>query len=588
MEKNLFAICRKEPIEDDSGEILSDKTALYSLCLENLVLTSVPATIFIIMAISRFCPLVAQFPTPKYSKLTKNSKFILTLCLFLSIYPIIQLAALITNKHAGGITVYYAITESLAWFLSGCVVFIEELKGLPRSWMLYSYWGISFISSLLKSLTRIYVLFKDEFICWSWFFHLIESLCSATIFSLALPETRNRTYTVGFTQNTQMIPFLPKLLIIWLMVNGQLLYGLAVLILPSYASELDASPTWIGLIFGAYAASILFSSPIFAKLSEIFGRVKIIVLGSFTLSFATLLFAFSDSIWMLIFSRILQGVAAAANFTPALALITDISPSHKLGEVLGEITGWSGLGMLIGPPLGGILYHLGGYSFPFIIGSAITFIQAVAVFVFLKDTEKKKENTSGKLSLFRGEFIEIIGVIIIGSGSLTMLEPMIPLILYSKFAINPLQMGLILALSVLSFGTISPLAGKISDRSGRRPIIIVGMLFLGVLLPLVCLPDSILLETFCMALIGAASSLVMVPVLPELADTVRKVESSNYEQIYATFNSSYAVGNIAGPVLGGLLISYLGFAYTLICFALLIIGYAIFLAIASQSNKALE
>lgn len=123
------------------------------------------------------------------------------------------------------------------------------------------------------------------------------------------------------------------------MINGQLVYGLAVLILPSYAAELEASPLWIGLIFGSYALAILIASPIFAKLSEKYGRVLIITLGSFMLSISTLLFAFSNTVYLLLFSRILQGLAAAANFTPALALITDISPSHKLGEILGEITG---------------------------------------------------------------------------------------------------------------------------------------------------------------------------------------------------------------------------------------------------------
>lgn len=133
MEKNLFAICRKAPIENESGDILSDKTALYTLCLENLVLTSVPTTLFIFLAISRMCPIIAQFPNSKYGILTKKSKLIIILCTSLSIYQILQIFSLWTKNLASAISCYYGITEFLAWILSSGLVFVEDLKNLPRS-----------------------------------------------------------------------------------------------------------------------------------------------------------------------------------------------------------------------------------------------------------------------------------------------------------------------------------------------------------------------------------------------------------------------------------------------------------------------
>lgn len=56
----------------------------------------------------------------------------------------------------------------------------------------------------------------------------------------------------------------PMILVTFTMVNGQIVYGLAVLILPNYASELKATPFSIGVIFGAYAAAILMTSGLFA------------------------------------------------------------------------------------------------------------------------------------------------------------------------------------------------------------------------------------------------------------------------------------------------------------------------------------
>lgn len=133
--------------------------------------------------------------------------------------------------------------------------------------------------------------------------------------------------------------------------------------------------------------------------------------------------------------------------------------------------------MLLGPPLGGFLYQLGGYSLPFIVGAAVTFVQAFFVMFFLKDSAKQKESNMNSLNLMRGEFIQILGVIILGSGSLTMLEPIIPLILTAKFGVNPLQMGIMFSFMVLAFGGISPIAGKLSDHAGRRPIMIIASYF---------------------------------------------------------------------------------------------------------------
>jgi DHA1 family solute carrier family 18 vesicular amine transporter 1/2 len=100
----------------------------------------------------------------------------------------------------------------------------------------------------------------------------------------------------------------------------------------------------------------LATSNLFGTLSEKFGRIRVMIMGSLALSASTVMFAFANSVWMLVVSRILQGIAASANFTPGLSLVSELSNSNSLGEVLGSITGWSGLGLLIGPPLGGLLF----------------------------------------------------------------------------------------------------------------------------------------------------------------------------------------------------------------------------------------
>jgi len=85
------------------------------------------------------------------------------------------------------------------------------------------------------------------------------------------------------------------------------------------------------MIFSAYAAAILLTSGLFATISEKYGRVRVMVAGSLALSASTLAFAAAESVWMLVASRVLQGIAASANFTPGLSLITDLAQGKQLG-----------------------------------------------------------------------------------------------------------------------------------------------------------------------------------------------------------------------------------------------------------------
>jgi predicted MFS family arabinose efflux permease len=85
-----------------------------------------------------------------------------------------------------------------------------------------------------------------------------------------------------------------------------------------------------------------------------------------------------------------------------------------------------------------------------------------------------------------------------------------------------------------------------------------------------------------MVLVGVCSALTIVPTLPELASTAKE---SSYEQIYSTFNSCYAVGNIVGPIAGGALVHYLGFSTALLVVGATIVGYVFLSTLLSPKVK---
>lgn len=116
-----------------------------------------------------------------------------------------------------------------------------------------------------------------------------------------------------------------------------LLYSIVVPIVPFYTSKFDASQTVIGILIGCYAFSFLIATPILGGISDKFGRRGVMLWGLVVLLASTLLFAFANSMLLLIVARLLQGVAAAATWTAGLALITDMYPPAKRGKALGAV-----------------------------------------------------------------------------------------------------------------------------------------------------------------------------------------------------------------------------------------------------------
>ncbi|KAF8919116.1 hypothetical protein BGZ52_012513, partial [Haplosporangium bisporale] len=82
----------------------------------------------------------------------------------------------------------------------------------------------------------------------------------------------------------------------------------------------------------------------------------------------------ASNFYVFLAARLLQGVAGGSVWTLGLALITDVFPAEVLGVQMGKALIGYTLGLMMGPPLGGILYEHGGYQAPFVFICIITLI----------------------------------------------------------------------------------------------------------------------------------------------------------------------------------------------------------------------
>ncbi|MCE1274503.1 MAG: MFS transporter, partial [Chlorobiales bacterium] len=162
-------------------------------------------------------------------------------------------------------------------------------------------------------------------------------------------------------------------------------FGIVLPLLPTYAKQLGATPTMIGLIAAIYSSMQFIFSPIWGKLSDKIGR-RPVMLSSILLAAASYTF-FSQavSIPLLILARALSGIGSA-NISAAQASITDLTDAKTRSGAMGMLGAAFGIGFIIGPLIGGVLMTNYGISMVGIFAAALNSINFLLAVFFLPES----------------------------------------------------------------------------------------------------------------------------------------------------------------------------------------------------------
>ncbi len=178
-------------------------------------------------------------------------------------------------------------------------------------------------------------------------------------------------------------------------------FGLILPLLPYYAESFDAKPFVVGLLVASFAAASLLGAPLLGRLSDRYGRRRILLLSVFGTFIGYLFLGFAPpignllanlvhshavnafTIGILFFSRIIDGLTAG-NIPVAQAYISDITDETHRSRGLGVIGSAFGLGYIIGPVVGGVLSQW-NYRDPAFAAAMLAFLNMISILFFLPE-----------------------------------------------------------------------------------------------------------------------------------------------------------------------------------------------------------
>src|SRR5512139_2816062 len=169
------------------------------------------------------------------------------------------------------------------------------------------------------------------------------------------------------------------------LVVATLGFGMVIPIFPFYIENLGASGSQYGLLIALYAIMQFLFSPFWGSLSDRVGRKPVLLIGIFGSGLTVLMFGLASQLWMLFAARLLSGLLASATMPAAMAYIGDSTNEAERGGGIGQLGAAAGLGLILGPGLGGWLAK-GSLSTPFFIAAALSLVAVLLIAAFLPES----------------------------------------------------------------------------------------------------------------------------------------------------------------------------------------------------------
>jgi DHA1 family multidrug resistance protein-like MFS transporter len=197
-----------------------------------------------------------------------------------------------------------------------------------------------------------------------------------------VPPRNNKGAGLKTMRDIILTPGFPVILVIFFLVYA--LNTMFIPILPFYIEQLYGDPskaaTLTGIFVGIYGLLSGISSPLFGKLGDRIGHIKVLIMSLVLAGILAIPQAVAHNVWVLFIERSLMGLAAGGIIPSVNVLVSNSTTREKVGSAYGLTASVTCLGIGAGPLIGSTMASILGLRLPFVLMGILALFISLSVY----------------------------------------------------------------------------------------------------------------------------------------------------------------------------------------------------------------
>jgi MFS transporter, DHA1 family, multidrug resistance protein len=336
-------------------------------------------------------------------------------------------------------------------------------------------------------------------------------------------------------------------------------FGMVMPIMPFYVESMGASATDLGLLVAISPFIQLVASPLWGNVSDRRGRKPVLAAGLLGYGLSMLFFGLATELWMLFVARGLGALLSAATMPTTMAYVSDSTSEQERGGGMGALGAATGLGMVLGPALGGLLGSE-SLSTPFFLTAAVCLLTLLLVLLFLPESlpaEARRQTATRATpatqirdlwqALF-GPLGVLLFMAFLVSFGLTNFQGIFGYYALKKFGYGTEEVGWILTVvGIVAALTQGALTGPLTKRWGEATVIKATLLASAVTFALLLTANNLAMVLLTTGLFTLPNALLR----PAVISLTSKHAGARQGAAMGLNNSFNSLGRVVGPIWAG-------------------------------------
>ncbi len=325
-------------------------------------------------------------------------------------------------------------------------------------------------------------------------------------------------------------------------------------ILSLFARDIGATGVWIGYAVSGYWITRVFLEIPSSYFSSRFGYFKPMVLGLLVTVAGNVLMLFVKHPLHLVLIRALNGLGAPFFFAVAMTFVVNLFDAERRGAAMGVFQGVEFVGQIIGSSGSGHLVETLGWKGGFTVCLAISLVALLLLVLppFFRDSPH--QSPSGKpirpsdiLRVLRNPNIIIIAGVTLAEFIMTtgLIMTVVPIFANDELGLSLSQIGYVMGARSLGFVVAMFTLGSLSDRVGRKPVLLFGIVCTSILVLTMNLATGFTHLAAIIAVIGFTSGAIWIigPVV-----SAESVDPELRGAAIGAYRTFFDMGSFIGPI----------------------------------------